>query len=324
MGILWIGHEADSYILASATQTEQGNAILSPQERTGMRVGRSGGGIILSAPDWVAVNDFWHGWRSNGSISVNEQLWIGYTAAGTAVARIIAATTATGQFQIWSGTVWTNIGGTFALVGGTAKNDLHFVPAVSGRIEFYYGNAGSQTKVLDLTGDYSAAANIVRIGHDGNTTGGGFDNDVAHEIVQTTSTLNTTSEIKPPTSDGADTDGGVGGWANVDEVTYSDADYIALAAVGKRQSFKAIARTTTQASVTGVTASCRAWYEGGGPTNIKPYVTLGGVRYYGTTFALDVIPKAYQYTWQVDPSTGVAWTAATANSAALEWGWEAA
>jgi hypothetical protein len=46
-------------------------------------------------------------------------------------------------------------------------------------------------------------------------------------------------------------------------------------------------------------------------------------RYYGTTFALDVIPLAYQYTWQLNPATGVAFTAAEANAATLEWGWEA-
>jgi hypothetical protein len=166
------------------------------------------------------------------------------------------------------------------------------------------------------------AANITRIFH--SSIAGGFDDTAtAHSIVQTTPTLASTSEIKPPTSNGGDLDG-AGTYAAVDEATpYSDADMVTFSAAGQHQSFKAAARAHTQATVSGVTASCRAWYEAGGPTQLKPYLKIAGVRYYGTTFALDLVANAYQYTWQTNPATGVAFTPTEASDANLEWGWEA-
>ena len=323
---IWVGHEADAFIIAASDQQENAGAAVSGLERTGMRTGRSSANILVSSPDWTALSDFWCQFRYTGATTTNQQIWIGYNASGTAVARLIFTTNSAIQFQVWNGSAWVNIGATFNIAGGVAKTDIHLVAAVSGAVQIYHGAAGSQVKVLDTTGDYSGAANIVRIGQQANTAGGGFDSDISHCIVQTgTPTLNVTSEIKPPSSDGSDNDGGAAGtqFGLVNETSYNDSNFVALTASGKHQSFKSAARTLTQSVCTGVTISARMWYEGGGPTSVKPYLTIGGTRYYGTTFALDVLPKGYQYTWNLNPATGVAFTVAEANAATLEWGWEA-
>lgn len=326
MTVLWVGHEAESFILLTGTQVEQGNAAwTSPAyERTGMRVARSDGNPLRSTPDWTAVNELWECWRANGNMTTGNVFWWVENAAGTVLARILFTSTTLAQFQITDGAGgWVNIGSTFAYSNGLVRVDLHVKGGNPGQIELYYGSPGAQSKVVDATGNYSLLVNMVRVAHGGGTVGGGFDNDIAHCIVQTSSTINTTSEIKPPNADGTDTDGGVGGWANVDELTYSDADFINLTAVAKKQSFKSAARTLTSTVVVGVTCSARAWYEPGGPTGMKPYLNIGGTRYYGPNFTLDVVPKGYQYTFQTNPATGVAFTAAEANDVNLQYGWEA-
>lgn len=326
MSVLWIGHEADCYILGSSNSTESTAVSDAVYERTGMRAGNGGSGNLTSSPDWGAVDELWHRFNHNTQNgSTNWLIWGAQNAAGTNVARIIESPAATLQFQVWNGAAYVNVGAGVAMLGSLAKArfDVHFKGGAAGQVEVWYGSPGSQTKIVDTTGSYTSAVSIVRIFHGCNSVGGGFNTDVAHEVVQTTPTLNTTSETKPPTSDGADTDGGVGGWANVDETTYSDADYIALTASGKHQSFKSAARTGSQSVVTGVTVSARAWYEGGGPTQMKPYLTIGGTRYYGPAFTLDVVAKGYQYTFLLNPATGVAFTVAEANAATLEYGWEA-
>ena len=270
MTVLWVGHEAECYVLGNSHSIENNAVADAGYERTGMEVGESGGGgDLYSTPDWTPVDEFWQRWNDREeNCSVGMTLWAALNVSGTQLARITTVTTTTGQFQVWDGSSWVNVGAAFTLVTGfgtKARWDLHIKGGNPGQVELYYGTPGSQVKVVDTTGDYSAVVNMVRIYHGATAAGPGTNHSyVAHEIVQTTSTLSSTSEVHPPTGDGTDTDGGVGGWANVDETPYNDADYIVLAASGKKQSFTTVARSLTQAVVTGVTASCRAWYEAGG------------------------------------------------------------
>jgi hypothetical protein len=324
--VYWQGHEADAYLLGTTANTENIDSRDATYERAGMASGRSGDGSLYSRPDWPAQNEIWHRFRHTapGGYNVGMVFWAAIKADGTTIAQIVVSDATHAKYQAMIGGVLTDVGAPFVLLlaGSTARFDVHHKGTAGGKIEVYYGAPNAQTKVVDATADYSGAGSIVRIFHGQSLAGGGYLNSVAFEMVQDTSTLSSTSEIKPPTSNGADVDG-TGTWADVDEQTTSDADLITLNAVGQRQSFKAAARTQTQAVVTGITVSCRAWYEAGGPTGIKPYLTIAGVRYYGAVFALDLVPLAYQYTFDVNPATLVAFTTAEANAATLEWGWEA-
>lgn len=326
MTVLWVGHEADCYVLNNANNVENSAAAAhdASYERTGMKSGRAGSGNLRSTPDWAATDEIWH--RFNllaGGYSVGMVLWGAMNVAGTILAQIVAATSGTAQFQVWNGAAFVNVGAAFALVGNNVKGraDVHMKGGAAGLVEVYYGTPGSQTLVVNAAASYASVINLVRIYH-GCSANAVTDTTVADEIVQTTSTLSSTSETKPPTSNGTDVNG-TGTWADVDETPYNDVDVVTLGASGQHQSFKAAARTQTQAVVTGITASCRAWYEAGGPSQLKPYLTIGGLRYYGTTFNLALTAAGYQYTWLINPATGVAFTTAEGNAATLEWGWEA-
>jgi hypothetical protein len=325
MPVLWQGHEAECYVLGTASNTEDTGVADAAYERTGMRVGNNGGGNLTSAPDWAPANEIWHrfNYKCDGGYSNGFRLWAVMNSSGQILAQIVCVSGAA-QFQVWDGVALVNVGATFGYVGAGAKGrfDIHVLGGNPGQIDVYGGAPGSQALQLSTTGNYSSVVNMVRIYHEPASIAGGFWTEVAHEIVQTTPTLNATSEVEPPTSNGADVDG-TGTYTNVDESSYSDTDYINFTAAGQHQSFKSAARTGTQAIVLGVTISCRAWYEAGGPTQIKPYIKIGGTRYYGSTFALTLTAKGYQYTWQTNPATSAAFTVTEVNDATLEWGWEA-
>jgi hypothetical protein len=328
MGVLWIGHEADCYDIHSSSAVESSGARDASYERSGMRVGLfETTAYVQSTPDWAARDEIYHRFneRADTHNGAGLVLWAAADASGQIVAKMVTvgagSNSQTVQFQVWNGATFDNVGAAFNRLASNTpyRYDVHFKGGADGAVEVWYGTAGGQTKVLDTSGSYASAVNIVRILHysaDNNAY------QIGHEIVQTSSTLNATSESKQPTSAGADATG-TGTYLDVDESSWNDADYISLSAAGQRNSFKGAARSQTQGVVTGVTASCRAWFEAGGPTQIKPYLTIGGTRYYGTTFAVGATPTGYQYTWTTNPATGAAFTTTEANAATLEWGWEA-
>jgi hypothetical protein len=324
MGVIWQGHEAECYKLSSSSNTEDTGAREAGYERAGMKI--PAGTPIRSAPDWSSVDELWHRFRYNctGGYAVGFVLWGVENAAGQILAQIVCVTTSTWQFQVWDGAAFVNVGSPQNYVsGGTVgRFDIHMKGGNPGQVEVYGGAPGSTALQLSATGNYNSVVNMVRIYHNAPSIAGGFNSYVAGEVVQTTPTLNTVSEMGFPASNGADT-GGTGTYADVDEQNFSDSDFVAFSAAGQHQSFKAAARTLTDKIVTGVTASCRAWYEAGGATQIKPYLTIGGTRYYGPTLALTLVPAGYQYTWTTNPATGIAFTQAQANDATMEWGWEA-
>jgi len=57
-----------------------------------------------------------------------------------------------------------------------------------------------------------------------------------------------------------------------------------------------------------------------GPTQIKIAIKTHGTVYYSSTFALDISPTAYSYSWPLNPNTTAAWT--TAEITALQIGVE--
>lgn len=322
MTVLWVGHEAECYTIESGANQENGGASEAGFERTGFRIGRNGG-QSSTRPDFPAQNEIWHRFRHSDRTVAGQILWAAVNGAGTKVAQLTAVTVSTAQFSVNGVNVGPVLDTSPGVNGAVTRYDIHLLAQAAGKVEIYYGTPGGQVKILDAAGDYSAAAGIVRCYHQANTTGGGYDTDVGHAVIQTTPTLSTTSEVHPPTSQGADADGS-GDYTAIDELTYSDADLVTLPAIGNHQSYKSPARTLTQTVVSGVTVSWRAWYEAGGPASVKPYLTIAGVRYYGPAFALDLVALGYQYTWQTNPATGVAFTPAEANDATLEWGLEAA
>ncbi|MEJ7831352.1 MAG: hypothetical protein WKF79_00420 [Nocardioides sp.] len=256
--------------------------------------------------------------------AASKRVWEGQDATGLALIRIFATSTSTYQIQVWNGSAFVDTGPTWSPGVHSTKHryDMRVLATATGAIDIYMmSGSGSRILVVSVTGDFSLQAGVVR--HKIVRLSAGLNNPsgIGGYLVQTDSTLNSFTESKPPTSTGTDT-GGTGLFSDASETAFNDTTVISLPAAGDRRSLKAAARTATLAFVRGVTVSARLAYEVGGPTSVKPYLLIGGVRYYGTTFALSTVFQPFQFTWQTNPSTSAAWTTAQVNDATLEWGWE--
>lgn len=126
----------------------------------------------------------------------------------------------------------------------------------------------------------------------------------------------------PPSANGTDTDG-TGAASDVNEVVMNTATYLAFDTAAQKRSFVHTA-ITVENFVRGVTVSaCARRVDGTGPQQMRPYVIVGGVRYYGTTFALTTSFTDYQYVWSQNPATLTDWTTSDVNDTNFQMGWEA-
>lgn len=221
--------------------------------------------------------------------------------------------------QYWDGSAFQTAAGTATNEADTTLTEYTFhvkKGSGTGSIALYRAGALVQ-EVTDITlTSFGAIADVV-LGYNG-TRYRGF----SEVVVSTEPTIGWGVLTVPPSAEGVDT-GGTGTYADVDEVVLSTADYIAFDTAGQKHSFKhaAIEVANFVKSVT-VTAHARV-VDGDGPQSMRPYVVVGGTRYYGDTVALATSWEDYQHSWEVNPATSVQWSPEEVNDAALEKGWEA-
>lgn len=128
------------------------------------------------------------------------------------------------------------------------------------------------------------------------------------------------------TADGADETmaqtGGTGGqaWSVIEETTPDDTDYLD-ADPGERSSFLFGTPPANLARVLAVQSVARVFKTDADVCTARPYVTIAGTRYYGSTVAVPADVAYLVYVWDVNPATGVEWLPA-AITAPIEVGWE--
>lgn len=142
-------------------------------------------------------------------------------------------------------------------------------------------------------------------------------------IIADEETLDWKCKTIVPNSNGADVDG-LGAVGDVNEQQTDNNTFVTFDTAGQHRSFKALERNLTNKVKAFTVAGRIRLVEETLPNKIKPYVRPAGAptRYYGTTFTLTLGYLDYEYTWNVNPQTGVAWTTSEINNANLEFGWE--
>lgn len=223
--------------------------------------------------------------------------------------------------QYWTGAAWAQVGSTFnpgVYSSVMTEIVIRFTCGASGTAELFFngvskaaGSIGSATTNIRTAKMFSPDVNATWYFSEGI-----FENG-------TQGLIGSVVETEAPTANGTDNSDGTGSYTDIDETITTDADRITLTAAGQKRSFTSPARTSTLAEVLGVTVAARMSRGTSGPQNFKFYLLIGGTRYYGPTTALGLGYAAYQYTWATNPSTGLQWTTAEANDAALQWGVEA-
>lgn len=223
--------------------------------------------------------------------------------------------------QYWDGSVFQNAVGTAPAELNTTLTQytLHVKKGAAGTglVELFVNGVLAQTSgPIDLT-SYGDMANA-KLYYSGSRNRGYV------EVVATDdeSTADWGVLTVPPSANGTDTDG-TGDVGDVNEVDMNTATYVAFDTAAQKRSFVHSAISVAN-FVRGVAvAACARRVDDSGPQQIRPYLIVGGNRYYGTTFALSTSFTNYEYVWSQNPDTLTDWTTSDVNDVTLEMGWEA-
>lgn len=322
MTIYFQGTERETYQVVAGT----GNAIESTTagtfNATFCRASLTITGTAYAQRDFQTsvTSELWfHAqWRTNNA-GTGQPVLIFLDSGGNQFLRLNVPSNSTFQMQYWNGAAWTNIGASWAWANNTLYTlDIKITLGASGGVEIYWNNSLQTSGSAAL----NAYANLRSFRLLSNATGAGVNVYWSQMQIADVSTLNHNIPTFVPSTAGTDT-GGTGTNADITETVTSDATFVEFTTAGQKRSGKNAARTYT-GTVKGVTVSGRLMrVDATGPQQAKPYVLIGGTRYYGTTYALTTAFADYSYTWQTNPATGVAWLVSEINDANLEIGWEA-
>lgn len=225
---------------------------------------------------------------------------------------------ATNQAQVrhWNGSEWETVGDPFEWTSGMAVTfDLRVQKDGTDTIQLYRDEILIAEKIeagmLDNFTGFRYARASVRLAI-------GLSQCIWSDVPALDWNLLTI----PPTVESVTENDGSGVIADVNETPINNNTFYAFTAAGEQQGFTAPARTLSN-EIKAVTLAGR-WRQSDetSPSQVKPYLKIGGVLYYGDTFALTLGYLNYQYTWNLNPATGLDWTPAEVNDVALEFGWE--
>lgn len=270
---------------------------------------------------------FWlHFWGHAYSIGAgtNRAVWQVLDGTGTPVVRFRStnSTMSDTRLEYWNGAIWVT-SPTVIDYDSREKSryDLRIEKGTGGaadRIELYWNEMLADS--IQGVGILSAFASCRAVRFYG-PNAVVKSHKASQVIIADTPTLDYSLLTVVPTANGTDTDG-VGTVADISEFVTNNATYISFDASGQKRGFKAPARTTSN-KVKGFTVTARIRVgDETSPNQVKPFLKIGETYYYGDTIMLTLGYSNYQYTWNLNPATGIEWTNAEVNDAALEWGWE--
>lgn len=258
-----------------------------------------------------------------------------YWHSSTSVEVVRLRCTSTGQLQLqyWSGSAWVGVGAAVAVaedIGFRFRLIYSGMGTSSGSITGAVVNISSGETVASWTAtglNLTACPDIARAGIN-KTFSGTF---TVNEYIMSNENLDALlCNSGVCNSTGTDNTGATGTFAAVDEgagyaASVDDSDLIQLPASGARYSMRMPARNFASRAVRAVVINYRARRGASGPTTIRPYLKIGGTRYYAADQVLTTsFVSGYQAIFNVDPSTGLEWEIAAAQDANLEFGFEAA
>lgn len=198
--------------------------------------------------------------------------------------------------------------GSFTLFWGDTDHDfdLHVTcNSASGNIALYV--AGTQR--INATVDLSATTALRKFRFSGHleifvsTTHSYF----SQVIVADESTIGFRLLTVPPTGVGASSDM-TGTFAEVDEIAYSDADFINTSTANHVELFTHSTAIPSGYGVRAVGVTARAKKGGSGPTNLQLALRSGGTTYVSSSKALDLGYGSFINVWETDPATSAAFT----------------
>lgn len=326
MTILWAGTEPEAFetLCGVSTSTAEYDSNFS---RCALNLGQNAAGTtVLCGVVLGGLTEAWFHTRMGSNVlnaDLANQAFIEFrTSSAQGILRVICTGVInTFKLQYWSGAAWVDIGTSFTATVSTSPTwDVQCkIDNVNGRFVCYVDG----TIVASLIGDtdfFSPTIDKVRLG-----TWSEFNAKYVSEcIISNTSTVGMRLATNYVTGAGTTTGWTSGTFADVDETTVNDADFISSGTANQVDTFALQDLSATAAALipVAVVGSARARNAPAGPQNLQLAVRTGGTDYFSPTVTSPAIntsfQNGFQNIWNVNPNTGVAWTASEIN--ALEAG----
>lgn len=312
MTILFMGGEMGAFTPSDANAVEFTESATFNSSFARCSVGGAGSASYIESPEWTETDDIWIHFEvyQNPPVTSGTQTQIAtfLNAAGTEVARITSDNpslggTQTWQLQYWNGSAWTNLGSSFTSAAGREVVDIHLVTnTASGSGSVYFSGTLRSTGSANL----STIAGVAQMRGYGKTSGIGMGVALSQVIVADEPTVGWRLFTVPVSGVGA-TSAWTGSRTEIDEISYSDADFISSGTADQVSTFAVTAPTLTGYEVRAVGVSARARCGSGGPQNLQLALRSSGADYFSSSLALDVAYGAFVNIWEENPATSAAW-----------------
>jgi hypothetical protein len=204
------------------------------------------------------------------------------------------------------GSTWTARGNCNAAAGSRQTMDVHIVSnTASGSVDLYLGGTH---RVTSGTVDLSGLTGITKARMWGLSRGIGVNACYSQVIMATETTIGMRVGTIYMSGQGSTHTFDTGGYANVDEIAYSDADFDQSGTAGQVELFTG----TSVFNLTGYTPraialTARAKTDGTAPTKFRFQLRSGGVTYdNGADLSLDFGYGNYCAVWETNPATSAA------------------
>jgi hypothetical protein len=263
----------------------------------------------MDTPNVGAQADFWlhcetviHGYNYSSTQERSIEL---LDSGGIAQLRITVTYNATQQWNVdkWNGSTWVTLK-SFTSSNSLQVVDLHVVSNTSsGSIDLYIaGTKRLSTGTVDLSG-LSGVAQCRMWGN--NPSFGGAYQDYSQVVMATESTIGMRVSTVPMTGQGATHTFDTGGYTNIDEAVYSDADFVQSGTAGQVELFTGTSVFNLSGySVRAVALTARAKTDGSAPTHFRFQLRSGGMTYdNGADLPLDFGYGNFCAVWENNPAT---------------------
>lgn len=228
--------------------------------------------------------------------------FIWYDSSGNERVRIKYADSSTNIITVeyWTG-AWTSAGTVNVDISQLQTMDLHVIAnSATGTVALYVAG----TERLNATVDTSSITNLKKFRfYGGNVLGIALSTNFSQVVVSDESTIGQRLFTRYVNGAGA-TSSWTGAYTDIDEVVYSDADFILSATNNQVSTFSQTGPVLTGYVPRAVCVSARAKRGASGPQNIRMALRSAGTDYFsGSDIALGAGYTPLQTIWETNPAT---------------------
>jgi hypothetical protein len=315
MTILAGGGEMGAFIPSDSSIIESTSSGYFDSSFARCALNCSGSASYADGFEFAATGDTWTHFeviQNTASASGSQATlctWL--DASANELFRLTSTTPFTGQtmtiqLQYNNASVWTNLGSSFTVTSALLTLDVNLVSnSASGSGTVYLSGTQRSTGTANL----SALAGVAQFRGNGKTVAIPATVSLSQVIIADESTIGWRLKTVPATGAGATTDW-TGTYTEIDEIVYSDADFINSATVDQVELFSHGTTVPSGYTVRGVIVTARAKRgSASGPQNLQLALRSGGTTYFSSSQALGLGYGAHSKVWEQDPATTADFTA---------------